>query len=41
VPKKLKNPQKQRILVLTKAQEKKDQRMIFKHAQGAEELKAD
>ena len=29
------------MLVLTKAQEKKDQKMIFKHAQEAEELKAD
>jgi hypothetical protein len=41
VPKKTKNPQKQRMLVLTKAQEKEDWRMIFRRAQGAGELKAD
>jgi hypothetical protein len=41
VSKKTKNPQKQRMLVLIKAQEKKDWRMIFRHAQEAGELKAD
>ena len=39
--KKIKNPQIQRMLVLVKAQEKEDWRMIFRRAQGAGELKAD